>query len=91
MIEPWRYQLKVLISLACASLVLIFGFSALALIDDFGDGRDDGWTVIQGDWLVKDGKYFFGRQLPLPRAPVIQRQITITVGAAQVAPKGKLE
>ena len=49
--------MKVLISLACASLVLIFGFSALALIDDFGDGRDDGWTVIQGDWLVKDGKY----------------------------------
>ena len=49
--------MKALISLVCVSLVLMFSFSAVALIDDFGDGRDDGWTVIQGDWLVKDGKY----------------------------------
>ena len=49
--------MKVLISLACALLVLMFSFSALALIDNFGDGRADGWTVIQGDWLIKDGKY----------------------------------
>jgi len=46
-----------LVSLICVSLVLVFASSALALIDDFDDGKADGWEAIQGDWKVKNGEY----------------------------------
>lgn len=35
----------------------MFVSPTFALIDDFDDGTDDGWTVVQGDWKVKSGKY----------------------------------
>jgi hypothetical protein len=39
------------------SLVLVFTSPTFAWIDNFNDGKDDGWTVVQGDWKIKDGKY----------------------------------
>jgi hypothetical protein len=38
-------------------LMLILSLNVFGLIDNFDDGKDDGWTVIQGDWEVKNGKY----------------------------------
>ncbi len=49
--------MKVPILLICVSLCLAFAPYASALTDDFDDGKDDGWTVIQGDWEVEDGEY----------------------------------
>ncbi len=49
--------MKTVVSLTCVSLILVFASSTFAWLDDFGDGKDDGWTVIQGDWEVKNGQY----------------------------------
>ena len=49
--------MKSLVFVVCASLILLLSPSAFALIDDFEDGRDDGWKVVQGDWAVDDGEY----------------------------------
>jgi hypothetical protein len=40
------------------SLGLVSGLCAL--LDDFGDGNDDGWEQIQGDWSVDSGEYVQG-------------------------------
>ena len=49
--------MKTLTFLTCTLLILMFASPTFALIDDFNDGKDDGWTVIQGEWKVRDGKY----------------------------------
>lgn len=49
--------MKVAATFFCISLILILASSTFAWIDDFNDGRDDGWTQVQGDWEVKNGKY----------------------------------
>jgi hypothetical protein len=50
-------EMKLAVFLACISLILVFASSTFAWIDNFDDGNDDSWTVIQGDWEVKDGGY----------------------------------
>ena len=43
----------------CTCVFLSIGFvrGTCALIDDFNDGKDDGWNRIQGDWSVIAGEY----------------------------------
>ncbi len=43
----------------CTCVFLSIGFVSTtgALIDDFNDGKDDGWDRIQGDWSVIAGEY----------------------------------
>lgn len=41
----------------CMFLSLILANGVYALIDDFNDGNDSGWTQIQGDWSVENGEY----------------------------------
>lgn len=38
-------------------LFLILPLPVFGLIDNFNDGNDIGWTVIQGDWKVRNNKY----------------------------------
>lgn len=33
---------------------------SLVFSDDFNDGDDDGWTILQGDWQVINGEYVYG-------------------------------
>jgi len=49
--------MRFFVSLNCVFLSLILASSSFAFMDNFSDGDDDGWTVIQGDWEVKDGIY----------------------------------
>jgi len=41
----------------CILVSLIFVNSIYALIDDFNDGKDNGWKPIQGKWSVIKGEY----------------------------------
>jgi len=41
----------------CVFLSLSFVGGVYALIDDFNDGKDDGWKQIQGEWSVIKGEY----------------------------------
>ena len=34
-----------------------FGGSAWAILDNFNDGDDEGWTVLAGNWEVESGEY----------------------------------
>jgi hypothetical protein len=47
--------MKVLFFLVC--MLLILSPLAFAILDDFSDARDDGWTPVQGDWKVENGRY----------------------------------
>jgi hypothetical protein len=41
----------------CVFLLLALPLPLFGMTDNFDDGNDNGWTVIQGDWEVKNGKY----------------------------------
>ena len=49
--------MRTLILLVCVSLMLVCALTSWALMVDFENGTDRDWTVIQGDWEVKGGKY----------------------------------
>ena len=51
------FKKKFLLYLTIVSIVLIFTSSTFAWMDDFNDNKDDGWTIIQGDWEVEEGRY----------------------------------
>lgn len=38
-------------------MMLMFHMTAFSIVDNFDDGRDDGWTPIQGKWKVVNGRY----------------------------------
>ncbi|MBU7029173.1 MAG: DUF1080 domain-containing protein [Theionarchaea archaeon] len=38
--------------------IAVFGEGAVLLNDNFSDGDHEGWTVINGDWLVSQGQLF---------------------------------
>lgn len=51
-----------LITALCEMLTFIFGFAAQALINDFEDGKLDGWTQCpqrKGGWEIKNGELHY--------------------------------
>jgi hypothetical protein len=49
--------MKFTILFLCILMSLGFVSGIYALIDDFNDGKDDGWKQIQGKWSVKNKEY----------------------------------
>ncbi|HGJ64770.1 TPA: hypothetical protein ENS27_05190 [bacterium] len=49
--------MKFTILFLCILISLGFVSGIYALIDDFNDGKDDGWKPIQGKWSVKNKEY----------------------------------
>ena len=55
-----RSLVNVLVLMVIGPSLVLFSASlesAFALLEDFNDGKDDGWTPIQGEWEVADGEY----------------------------------
>jgi hypothetical protein len=50
--------MKVTIFCLCAFLMFSFANGIYALLDDFNDGNDNGWSQVQGTWSVKGKEYF---------------------------------
>ncbi len=49
--------MKAKLSILAIVLSLVFVGSVFGLLEDFNDGKADGWEEIQGDWSVVGGKY----------------------------------
>ncbi len=47
---------EILASFCCLFLLSSLVYAGVVR-DDFEDGNDDGWKVIEGDWLVEEGSY----------------------------------
>ncbi len=48
-------------SVCAVKLTIIFILTpvslAFGLLEDFNDGKADGWVEVQGEWRVENGKY----------------------------------
>lgn len=50
--------MKVTIICLCFLFTLGFADGIYAILDDFNDGNDSGWSQVQGKWSVKGKEYF---------------------------------
>jgi hypothetical protein len=50
--------MRFIIICLCFLFTLSFANGIYALLDDFNDGNDNGWSQVQGKWSVKDKEYF---------------------------------
>ena len=63
-------KLNVVVFFGTLLITLIFILPIRAFFDDFEDGKDDGWLIAAGKWVVENGEYRAPDEVNAPPYPL---------------------